>query len=194
MKARAARRALPRTRGVVLLALLLALAVGGVAALAAMDVAALSRQREREKQLLFVGDQYRKAIQHYFAEAPAGASHLLPSRLQDLIEDDRFPMPVRHLRRLFPDPMTGSDEWGLLRVGGRIAGVYSLSGQVPAKQAGFAPAYQHFSGRATYREWVFAVAPLGASTSLVPSSPAASTPAAGTAPSNPQWPERRSSP
>jgi type II secretory pathway pseudopilin PulG len=182
----------PRTRGVVLLALMLALAIGGVAALAAMDVASLSRQRERELQLLFVGDQYRKAIQHYFAEAPAGASHVLPSRLQDLIEDDRFPMPVRHLRRLFPDPITGRDEWGLLQVGGRIAGVYSLSAQAPAKQAGFAPAYQHFSGRAAYREWVFAVAPLGAMAS--PSPPAASAPAAGTPESKPQWPERRSSP
>jgi len=187
------RRAQPtRARGVVLLALMLALSIGGVAALAAMDVASLSRQRERELQLLFVGDQYRKAIQHYFAEAPAGASHVLPSRLQDLIEDDRFPMPVRHLRRLFPDPITGRDEWGLLQVGGRIAGVYSLSAQVPAKQAGFAPAYQHFSGRAAYREWVFAVAPLGAT--ALPSPSAASTPATGTPESKPQWPERRSSP
>lgn len=144
-------------RGLVLLALLLALALGAIAVMTAVDVWSMTRQRAREQELLFVGDQYRQAIERYYLAAPPGAARVLPARFEDLLEDDRYPVPVRHLRRLYPDPMTGGADWGVVRSGGRIAGVYSLSEQPPVKQAEFAPRYQTFNGKSSYREWKFAV-------------------------------------
>jgi type II secretory pathway pseudopilin PulG len=161
---------------VVLLALLLALALGGIGLMAAVDVWSLARQRMREQELLFVGDQYRKAIQRYYFGAPQGTPRVLPAKLEDLLEDDRYPVPVRHLRRLYPDPITGSAEWGLQRDGQRVAGVYSLSEKPPVKRAGFAPGYEQFSDKAAYRDWIFAVSSTGG--------PRAELPRAASAPDN----------
>lgn len=148
-------------RGVVLLALLIALVLAGIALMAAVDVWALSRQRAREQELLFVGDQYRRAIQRYYFGAPPGTPRVLPTSLAALLEDDRYPMPVRHLRRLYPDPITGGGEWGVLRVGDGIAGVFSLSEREPARKAHFAPGYEQFEQAQAYRDWVFGVTPAG---------------------------------
>jgi type II secretory pathway pseudopilin PulG len=147
----------PRDSGVILMALLLGLALGGIALMAAVDVWWMTRQREREQQLLFVGNQYRLAIRRYYYGAPAGTPRVLPPSLESLLEDDRYPMPVRYLRRMYPDPITGKPEWGTLLDGGdRITGVYSLSDAQPVKQTGFAPADKAFNGMAKYRDWVFA--------------------------------------
>jgi type II secretory pathway pseudopilin PulG len=59
--------------GLVLLALLIALAISSVAMMGAPDVWALQRQRQQEEELLFVGDQYRLAIQRYYE-----TGHTLP--------------------------------------------------------------------------------------------------------------------
>lgn len=171
-------RRLARTRGVMLLALLIGLVLSGIALMAAVDVWTLARQREREQQLLFVGDQYRQAIQRYWFAAPSGSPRVLPASLEALLEDERYPMPVRHLRRLYPDPITGKSEWGALRQGDRIAGVYSLSEAPPLKQAGFAPAYEIFNGKTRYRDWEFAFT-VPRRTVVTPP-PAAGTPARGT--------------
>lgn len=186
------RRSVPRSSGVVLLALLLALVLGGVAAMAAADVWSFSRQREREQELLFVGEQYRQAIQRYFFGAPQGAPRVLPASLEDLLEDDRYPMPVHHLRRLYPDPITGSTDWGMLKVQGRVAGVHSLSDKVPIKQAGFDDEHEHFSARSTYREWVFAAMAPGVP--VLANSPPTGTVPDRSAPPDPPRPVRRTPP
>lgn len=178
-----------RARGVVLLAFLLALALGGIALMAAVDVWSLARQRAREQELLFVGDQYRRAIQRYYLGAPPGTGRKLPARLEDLLEDDRYPVPVHHLRRLYPDPITGGPEWGALRIGDRIVGVYSQSEGEPVKKAGFMPPYQLFNDKASYRDWVFAITIPGRRSVTNP--PSANTPANGSDPSDPPRPVRR---
>lgn len=179
----------PAPKGVMLLALLIALALGGFAVMAAVDVWSMARQRGQEQELLFVGNQYRQAIQRYYFGAPPGTPRVLPTNLEDLLEDDRVPVPVHHLRRLYPDPMTGSPEWGILRAGSRISGVYSLSEKSTIKRDGFAPAYQQFSGLTNYRDWIFAISPTGKPTFSDPTSP--STPASGGVPSFPSRPDRR---
>jgi len=147
----------PRQGGVVLLWLLFLLAGMGVgmAALGVMwHTAAL---REKEAELLFVGDQYRRAIESFWnVPLPQGQERRLPVRLEELLEDPRFPHTVRHLRRLYVDPVTGAAEWGL--VGGQgagIRGVYSLSAARPLKTGGFPVAYAAFEGMSSYREWIF---------------------------------------
>ena len=166
------------TRGVVLLALLLLLALGGIGLMAAIDFWSVTRQRDREVQLLFVGDQYRQAIQRYYYAAPPGGGRSLPETLDALLEDSRYPVPMHHLRRLYPDPITGSNEWGLLRTGDRISGVYSLSEVEPIKKAGFPSPYEFFNDKTSYRDWVFAfVGPRRSG--IVAPIPSPATPASG---------------
>lgn len=138
-----------------LLALLIGLTLSSIALMAAVDIWTVQRQREKEADLLFVGNEYRQAIQRYYYGAPAGAPRVLPLTLEDLLEDSRYPVPVRHLRRLYPDPITNMNVWGEVRVGDRIAGVYSLSEAQPIKQAGFPHIYTLFEGRSSYQDWVF---------------------------------------
>lgn len=130
----------------------------GIGLMAAEDVWSVARQREREKELLFVGDQYREAIRRYYVGAPPGTARVLPPSVKVLLSDDRYPVPVRHLRRAYPDPITGKSEWGMVRVNDQILGVYSLSEKKPMKQAGFVPLHQAFKDAETYRQWVFAAA------------------------------------
>ena len=178
-------------RGVVLLALLVALALLAIGLVNTMDVWRMSRQREREKELLFVGDQYRQAIQRYYLAAPRGGQRGYPPSLEVLLDDDRFPTPVHHLRRAYPDPITGKAEWGLLKAGERIVGVYSLSQAAPIKQAGFSPAHQAFKDAASYQDWVFAYVPRRGV--IVPATPASGAPAApATPPQRKPNPSRRS--
>ncbi len=153
------RRTAGRARGLVLLALLLVLGLSAIGMLAAAEVWGVTRQRERERQLLFAGDQYRDAIRRYFYGGPPGTPRILPPSLDALLEDDRFPFPVHHLRRLYPDPITGSTDWGLLLAGDRIMGVYSKSEAQPLKQAGFGSADQAFAGKSAYHDWIFAFVP-----------------------------------
>lgn len=147
--------AVGRHGGWVLLALLFILAALGTGMAAVGTVWTTAAQREKETELLFVGEQYRRAIESYRRRGP-GAEKPYPASLEDLLEDRRFPMPVRHLRRLYPDPITGRTEWGLVRDGqGGIIAVYSLSEGRPIKQSGFAAAQEGFEAASSYREWVF---------------------------------------
>ncbi len=148
-----------KTRGMLLLGLLLSLALGGIALMAMVDNWKLQSQRQREQELLFVGDQYRQAIRRYYYGAPAGQPRQLPTSLQAMLDDERYPSPVHHLRRLYPDPITGSSEWGEVRVQERLVGVYSKSEAPPVKQAGFAAAYESFNNRDSYKDWVFVFVP-----------------------------------
>jgi len=176
------RRSRHRCSGMMLLGLLIVLALAGIGLMGMVDNWTVARQREREQQLLFVGDQYRLAIRRYYYAAPAGQTRQLPPNMQVLLEDDRFPIPVRHLRRLYPDPITGNAEFGELRIGDRIAGVYSLSQAHPFKQDDFAPAYQNFAGQEHYQDWVFAfnstvaTLPANTQTAIQPNTSAISPP------------------
>lgn len=124
--------------------------------------------REREEELLFVGDQYRKAIARYHA---AGGGRY-PRELADLLKDPRRLETQRYLRKLYPDPVTGKFEWGLVKsADGGIAGVYSLSEEKPFKTAGFRLEYAGFEGKEKYSDWQFAFVPGGAA---LPQKPAAS--------------------
>lgn len=146
-------------RGVVLLSILLGLALSAICAMAAMDCWAVTKRRERELDLLFIGDQYRSAIRRYYFAAPPGRARTLPTSLEELLEDHRFPIPMCHLRRIYVDPLTGNAEWGLHRIGPAIVGVYSLSTLAPIKQSGFAPTNRLFDGKERYVDWVFDFTP-----------------------------------
>jgi hypothetical protein len=113
-------------------------------------------QREKEAELLFVGNQFRQAIAAYYERTP-GAVKRYPQKLEELLEDNRFPVAQRHLRRIYADPITGQREWGLVRApeGGGIMGVFSTSQAEPVKTGNFDLVNKHFADAKTYRDWQF---------------------------------------
>jgi type II secretory pathway pseudopilin PulG len=123
------------------------------------EIASHAAQREKERELLFVGNQFRQAIGLYYEGAPGGAKRF-PRKLEELLEDNRFPTPRRHLRRMYADPITGQAQWGLLPApDGGIMGVYSLSEAAVIKSQGFTGRDAVFDGAARYSDWTFGYAP-----------------------------------
>lgn len=158
-------------RGFGYLLVLFAVAALGLGLAGAGQVWHTVAQREKEAQLLFVGNQFRLAFASYYEHAPDGVK-TFPLQLPDLVEDRRRPSPVHHLRRLYRDPITGSDQWGLIRAGGRIVGVHSLSVDAPLRSGGFAKRDARLEGATRYDEWVFGydapTAPATTATGAVP--------------------------
>lgn len=117
---------------------------------------ALQRQREREGELIFRGQQIRAALQAYQAATPAGQP-ALPTQLEELLEDRRGNEPRHWLRQIYPDPFTGLQDWVLLRdPEGRIFGLHSRS-QTPAlRQHALPVAVRTAEGRApVVGDWQF---------------------------------------
>jgi len=138
--------------GFALLALLLVVAVSGLALAAAAQVWSTTSRRDKEEDLLRIGQEFRQAIRSYASSSP-GAQQF-PTRLEDLVLDPRFPFVKRHLRRIYADPLTGKPEWGLVKNGDWIVGVHSLAEGTPLKTA-LDPALGVADEAQRYADWVF---------------------------------------
>lgn len=148
-----------REAGFTLAGALLLVAVLGAGMAAYGELASHAAQREKEQELLFIGNQFRQAIGAYYEGTP-GAAKRFPQKLEELLQDARFPMPQRHLRRVYADPMSGKPEWGTVPApGGGIMGVYSLSQAEPVKSGGFAQRDATLAGTARYADWQFSYLP-----------------------------------
>lgn len=130
------------------------LAAIGAGLMLAEEVHHTSVRRDQERELIFIGRQFREALRAY-VEATPGAAKQYPESLEALLLDPRLPGTHRYLRRLYTDPMTGKAEWGIRRVAGKIVGVYSLSETAPIKTGNFEVTEASFSERKRYTEWVF---------------------------------------
>lgn len=130
------------------------IAVSSMALAASATLWSTSALRERERQLLWIGGQYAQALRSYYRASPGLAQY--PQDLAELLEDNRFPAPKRHIRRLYPDPIASDEPWGLLRsIDGRITGVYSRATEAPLKRSGFDPQWVAFEGLEHYSDWQF---------------------------------------
>ncbi|BCA80169.1 type II secretion system protein [Desulfuromonas sp. AOP6] len=150
---------LKNQRGLTLMMVLVMVTVVGLAAGLAGTSWKTVVQQAREKELLWRGEQYRKAIGSYYrfsagtGQRPRAGAY--PDSLEDLLKDPRSLETLRHIRRLYPDPMTGG-EWALIRdPGGRIMGVRSSSSLKPFQQDNFSEENRIFKGKAEYRAWEF---------------------------------------
>lgn len=149
-----------RPRGFTYLGVLFLISVLAMTAVAASVVWRIAKQRDDERELVFIGRQFAAAIEHYRAYAGDPAQPY-PRRLEDLLRDDRSITPQRHLRRLYVDPMTGDSQWGLIRLpDGGIVGVHSLSDRKPYPRT-FVVAGFSAPESTSYQEWQF-VAPSAA--------------------------------
>lgn len=144
--------------GFTYLFVLMLIALIGMGLAAAGTLWQTESQRDREADLLFIGDQYREAIRSYYALDPAQPR--LPQRIDDLLEDNRRPNIVRHLRRAYRDPFTHG-EFALIRDPDTrgIVGVYSPAPGQPFKTAGFLAKDQAFKDATSYAEWRFVYMP-----------------------------------
>lgn len=145
-----------RAPGFTYLTLLFVVALMGAGLALAGEVWHTSVLREREAELLHVGNEYRTAIGRYYLGGP----RQYPRDLADVLKDPRQPGTVRHLRKPYPDPITGKDDWGLVRApDGGIAGIYSLSEDKPLKSGGFAVRDKEFEAKEKYSDWKFVYLP-----------------------------------
>lgn len=118
-------------------------------------------RREKEQELLFVGSEFRNAIASYYNANSAGRQY--PQSINDLLVDSRWPEPRHHLRRFYADPMTGQQDWNLLRIDGvGIMGIASSSRLTPMKKAGFSADLTEFTGTSCYCDWKFMFFPRAA--------------------------------
>lgn len=145
-------------RGFTYIGLLIFIALMGIALAGAGTVWHTESRREKERELLFAGDQIRRAIGLHYERTPGPKQ--FPQSLEDLLLDRRYPNVQRYLRRVYRDPLTGEPEWGVVRgPQGGIVGVHSLAEMRPLKRAGFAQIYEDFELAGSYRDWKFVYRP-----------------------------------
>ena len=124
---------------------LMALVVLGISTAAIGPVWHTEIRREKEAELLFRLGEYRAAIARYRADRGRP-----PRELKDLLEDRNQLQVRRYLRKLYPDPITGKDDWKLDYVADRtgailgIADIHSSSSREPLRT---------IVGKRTYRDW-----------------------------------------
>lgn len=162
-------RALPRrAAGFTYLAVLFIVAIMGAGLALVSEVWHTAAMRDKEAELLYVGNQYRKAIERYYLAGP----NQYPRKLEDLLEDPRKPGTERYLRTLYPDAVSGKD-FALVRSGDDgIMGVRSISDEKPIKTANFRLRDAGFERAGKYSEWTFVFTPPAAA------APGATPPAA----------------
>jgi len=114
-----------------------------------------AQQREKERDLLFVGNQFRQAIGEYYERTP-GYIKRYPVEFKDLLRDDRQVGMVRYLRKIYSDPITASLDWGIVHApDGGIMGVYSKAPGRPIKQQNFLFRDGGFEAAENYAQWRF---------------------------------------
>lgn len=144
-----------KQQGLLYLALLFALAIGAIAVAGQSNWWVLERQRDKEQELLFAGDQFRRAIASYYQNSP-GPTKRYPATLEALIRDTRVLPARQHLRRIYADPVTNELKWGTVTASdGGVMGVFSLSRALPLKRTGFSQSDEDFTGKTSYADWVF---------------------------------------
>ena len=151
------RQGLSGGQGYAYIALLILIAAMSMALAMTSEVWHTAVQREKEEELLFVGNQIRNALIQYYVRTPAQAGRY-PLRLEDLLQDPRYPAIKRYLRKIYLDPLSNSADWELIKgPNGEILGVHSKSQEEPLKKRNFRLGDQDFEGKVKYSDWVFAV-------------------------------------
>ncbi|MBZ4201963.1 MAG: type II secretion system GspH family protein [Methylovulum sp.] len=142
-------------RGYTYFGILFMVALIGLALSGASMIWQVEQQREKERELLFIGQQYIDAIASYYHAAPGGVKKY-PRTLEDLLRDSRYPSIKRYLRKPWRDPFTGNAKWGFVYTKqGGIAGIYSLGKGKPLKQSGFDILEKYLAGKISYSDWKF---------------------------------------
>lgn len=146
-----------RQNGYTYLVLLMVVAVTMISSSVVSRVSSQLHQRAMEEELIFRGEQYRRAIKSFYE---TGTPRRYPGSVDDLLQDPRF-ISIHHLRKPWGDPMGGPEgEWELIvNASGNIVGVASKSNKQPIKNSGFPKVFSHFEGAESYEDWLFVYDP-----------------------------------
>lgn len=149
---------LKSSAGFTYLGLLILVAIIGIATSATLKLGSIMQRRSAEERLLAIGSEFRNALESY-ANASAPGRPRSPASLQELLIDSRSASLRRHLRRIYIDPISGDDHWGVVSAipGPGISGIYSLAKGNPIKRANFDPRFEEFSGQPSYQNWIFSL-------------------------------------
>ncbi len=121
----------PRESGFIYAALILALAVMAAGSAVFATYWSETVKREREQELMRLGATFVRAIGAYY-EGSTGTVKAYPPTLEALLEDRRYLQVRRHLRKIPRDPISLTDDWGLIPApDGGVMGVYSRSSMAP---------------------------------------------------------------
>src|SRR5690349_13319089 len=96
-----------RQRGLGYLAVLFLVAIMGILMGVCATVWHTASLRQKENELLYVGNQFRRAIGLFYESTPSAVKRY-PSSLEDLLHDPRQIVTQRYLRKIYVDPMTKS--------------------------------------------------------------------------------------
>jgi len=143
---RGSRRGRAGARGVIYPLLLLSILVLGVAGAGVAQLWQTQVKREKEEELLFRLNQFRRAILQYRA-----AHNGYPRELKDLLEDRTQLQTRRYLRRIYKDPITGKDDWRLVLVvdrAGVVSGISDLKSRAEGK-----PLKSILGKKDSYQDW-----------------------------------------
>ena len=148
---------LRRHRGFTYLSVIILVAIIGLVAATTLKMGAVIQRSKAEEQLLDIGAAFSDALQSYADATPAGMPPQPPS-LKELLKDPRFPGARRHLRQIYPDPMTGKAEWGIVYLADKVGvlAVYSLSDARPVKVGNFPLRFAALAGQEKISDWRFA--------------------------------------
>jgi type II secretory pathway pseudopilin PulG len=152
-----------RNAGFTYVTALILIALMGVFVTSVVETWSHARQREKEAELVWIGQQFRQAIGLYYQRSP-GAVKRYPQTLDEILVDPRFPNVQRYLRRIYADPMTGKPDWVLLPApAGGVMGVRSSSSNVPIRDV---------ASGTKYSDWTFTyVPPLAPAAAASPKAP-----------------------
>ncbi len=145
----------PAQRGFTYVFMLTALTLFSIG-LAAIGPAWADRvRREREQELIRLGSLYAAAIASYYAAAP-GSLRQYPPELKDLLEDTRRVGTLRHIRKLYKEPLDSSRQWGIVRAAdGGVMGVFSKSDEAPFHTAALDIGSAVLAPAERYSAWKF---------------------------------------
>jgi type II secretory pathway pseudopilin PulG len=145
-------------RGFAYLGLLFLIFLLGLSAALAGSLWSFQSRRDKERELMFVGREYRLAIARYQL-THANLAQPFPERLEQLLGDGAPAAPRRYIRRLYADPMAGG-EWGLLKTpqGGIVAVFSRAQGEPIRRQRAYADEQIDFLNAKTYADWLFGAA------------------------------------
>ncbi|MFW1748111.1 type II secretion system protein [Acinetobacter guillouiae] len=111
---------------------------------------------EKERELIRIGLEYKKALQWYRNNSPYGV-YSYPIKLEDLTYDPRYSTRVvRYLRKIEKDPITNQSFELIKNEDGEIVGVYSSSSIAPLK-SNFDKELINFNFSKKYSDWKFIV-------------------------------------
>ncbi|MCM5681559.1 type II secretion system GspH family protein [Schlegelella sp. S2-27] len=116
-----------RQAGFTYIGVLVAVVIMSIGLAAVGELWSATAERQRKQQLDWMGEEFVQAIGSYYYASPPG-NRRFPPDLQALLADTRFPFMRRHLRRIYLDPYSATQQWGTVPApDGGVMGIYSLA-------------------------------------------------------------------